>query len=48
VVDAGGSTDVEVDRYRTRSVAEHAARLLNAGAARINHHALIGCRVEVK
>lgn len=48
VVDADGDVGVEVDRYRTRSVAEYAARLLNASAARINHHAVIGCRVEAK
>jgi hypothetical protein len=36
-----------VDMYRTRSGAHHAARLLNSGAARIEPHALIGCRVVI-
>jgi hypothetical protein len=37
-----------VDYFRTRSGAEYAARLLNSGAATIDPHGLIGCRVVVK
>ena len=36
-----------VDVYRTRSGAEYARRLLNTGLARVQPHALVGCRVEV-
>ena len=34
-----------VDYFRTRAAAEHAARELNAGRARVDAHAVIGCRV---
>jgi hypothetical protein len=34
-----------VDVYRTRSGAEHAASLLNRGVARVEPHAVLGCRV---
>lgn len=34
-----------VDIYRTRSGAEHFARLLNSGLAGIDPHAVLGCKV---
>ncbi len=36
-----------VDIVRTRSVADYEVRQLNAGTARVNPHAIVGCRVEV-
>jgi hypothetical protein len=36
-----------VDRFRSRSCAEYAARHLNAGGAHIRPHACLGCRVEI-
>ena len=47
--DRGRSLDgspLLVDKYRTRSGAEHAARLLNNGVARIEWHAVLGCHVQ--
>ena len=37
-----------VDIVRTRSVADYDVRQLNAGAAQVNPHAIVGCRVEVR
>lgn len=37
-----------VDIVRSRSVADYEVRQLNAGAARVNPHAVVGCRVEVR
>lgn len=34
-----------VDIYRSRSAADYAARLLNRGLARVDSHAVVGCRV---
>ena len=34
-----------VDYFNTRSAAEYAARQLNAGAALIDPHAVVGCKV---
>jgi hypothetical protein len=39
-------TKTVVDSYRTRAVAESYARALNAGAAKIAPHAIIGCRIQ--
>jgi hypothetical protein len=39
-------TETVVDSYRTRAVAESYARALNAEAARIAPHAIIGCRIQ--
>jgi hypothetical protein len=39
-------TETEVDSYRSRAVAESYARALNAQAARIAPHAIIGCRIQ--
>ena len=36
-----------VDHYRSRASAEHHARMLNAGRASVNPHAVVGCKVEV-
>lgn len=44
VVDADASI---IDRFRTHPAADHYAHLLNIGAAHVNPHGLIGCRVEV-
>jgi hypothetical protein len=49
--DGGRSLDgapLYVDSFRTRSAAESPARLLNAGLATVDPHALIGCRLVVK
>jgi hypothetical protein len=37
--------DLVVDMYRYRSGAERAASLLNRGAARVDSHAIVGCKV---
>ena len=37
-----------VDYYRSSSAAHYAASLLNRGVARVNPHAVIGCRVEAQ
>jgi hypothetical protein len=34
-----------VDIYRMQSAAEYAARLLNAGVAHVDPHAIVGCKV---
>jgi hypothetical protein len=34
-----------VDYFNTRSAAEYAARLLNAGLAHGDQHAVVGCKV---
>lgn len=41
------STSARIDLFRSLAPAESACAALNIGAARINPHALIGCRVEV-
>lgn len=37
--------DFTVDWYRTRPAAQYHADRLNAGAARVDPHAVIGCKV---
>ena len=34
-----------VDYFRTQAAAEYAARMLNSGQARIDNHAIVGCKV---
>ena len=36
-----------VDRFRTRAGAEYWRDMLDAGRARVNPHATVGCRVEI-
>ena len=45
VIDYGPEYSVRVDTFRTRHSAESAARSLNAGVARVDHHAIVGCKV---
>lgn len=45
---AGRSLDfapMYVDSFRSRSAAEYAARQLNDGVARVDSHAVVGCKV---
>lgn len=45
---AGRSMDfapMYVDSFRSRAAAEYAAQRLNAGTARVDAHAVIGCKV---
>lgn len=40
--------DFTVDRFRSRSAAEYAARLLNSGLASVDRHATVGCKVVAR
>lgn len=41
----GSGLDHVVDSFRSKCAAEYAARILNLGVARVDSHALVGCRV---
>jgi hypothetical protein len=45
VVDTAKGYSEEVDRFGTECAARHAARMLDAGVASVDPHAIVGCKV---